>query len=393
MASDDVFIVGAARTPIGSFQGSLADVKAPQLGTTAIGAALERSDVAAEAIDEVYMGNVLSAGVGQAPARQAALGAGIPDSVPATTVSKVCGSGLQAAVLATRALRLGDGELIVAGGMESMSNAPYALPKARDGLRMGHGEVLDLMIHDGLWDPYNDIHMGNAAELCAKTYGIGREAQDAYARESYGRATAAQERGGSAEEIVPVRVKTRHGEQTVDTDEEPGRARLDKMASLKPAFDPAGTVTAANASKINDGASALVLASERAVKAHGLSPMARVVSYGHAAQAPEWFTTAPVGAIEMAVKRAGMENGDVDLYEINEAFAVVSMACTQLAELDPARVNVRGGAVALGHPIGASGARIMTTLLYAMKELGAGTGLATLCIGGGEAVAMLVEAA
>jgi acetyl-CoA C-acetyltransferase len=294
-------------------------------------------------------------------------------------------------VLATRALRLGDAELIVAGGMESMTNAPYALPRARSGYRMGHGEVLDLMIHDGLWDPYGNIHMGNAAELCARTYGIDRAAQDELARESYRRALSAQQSGKSAEEIVPITIEERGKSRTVGEDEEPGRAKLDKMAELKPAFDREGTVTAANASKIDDGAAAVVLASEAAIKRHNLQPLARVVAYAHHAQAPEWFTTAPAFAIEKALARAELSSADVGLYEINEAFAVVSLACMQLAHLPRERVNVRGGAVALGHPIGASGARVLTTLLYAMREHGEKRGLATLCIGGGEAVALIVE--
>jgi acetyl-CoA C-acetyltransferase len=338
------------------------------------------------------MGNVLSAGLGQAPARQAAIHAGLPHSVPATTVSKVCGSGLQAVVLGTRALRLGDAKVVVAGGMESMSQAPYALPKARSGYRMGHGELLDLMIHDGLWDPYKGIHMGHAAELCAKTYGISREAQDALATESYQRAQAAQRLGATAQEIAPVTVRDRDSERRVEQDEEPGRAKLDKLSKLTPAFDPQGSVTAGNASKIDDGAAAVVLASASAVERLGLSPLARIMSYGHHAQAPEWFTTAPVFAIEKALGSAGLHADDVELYEINEAFAVVSLACMQLAKLPSERVNVRGGAVALGHPIGASGARILTTLLYAMAERKAQRGLCTLCIGGGEAVALLVEA-
>ena len=391
MTSRDVFLVSAARTPIGAFMGSLSSVPAPRLGAAAIAGALARAGVAPERIDEVYMGNVLSAGLGQAPARQAAIYAGIPHAVPATTVSKVCGSGLQAVVLAARAVKVGDAELVIAGGMESMSQAPYALPKARAGLRMGNGQVLDLMIHDGLWDPYGDNHMGNSAELCARTYGISREAQDAFARESYERAIAAQQNGKSAEEIVPVKVSERGSERAVREDEEPGRVQFEKMAKLKPAFDPQGTVTAANASKIDDGAAAVLVASEQAVKAHGLTPLARIVSYGHHAQAPEWFTTAPVGAINQALARAKLNVGDVDLFEINEAFAVVCLACAQLGEISLERVNVRGGAVALGHPIGASGARVLTTLLYAMWERNARRGLCTLCIGGGEAVAMLVE--
>ena len=389
----DVFIVSAARTPIGAFQGSLGSVPAPRLGATAIAGALERAKLEAGVIDEVYMGNVLSAGVGQAPARQAAIHAGIPESVPATTVSKVCGSGLQAVILAARAIRVGDADLIVAGGMESMSQAPYALPRARGGYRMGHGQVLDLMIHDGLWDPYGNIHMGQAAELCARKYGIGRGAQDEFARESYRRAEAAQRDGKSAEEIVPVRIEERGQQRTIDSDEEPTRAKLDKLAELKPAFDAQGTVTAANASKIDDGAAAVIVASERAVKEHRLTPLARIVAHGGHAQAPEWFTTAPVAAIEKTLARAGLSAADVGLFEINEAFAVVALACAQLAQVPADRLNVRGGAVALGHPIGASGARILTTLLYAMRERGEQRGLATLCIGGGEAVALLVERA
>jgi acetyl-CoA C-acetyltransferase len=392
MSREQAFIVSAARTPIGAFQGSLSSLPAPKLGAAAIRGALERARLDPSQIDEVYMGNVLSAGVGQAPARQAAIQASLPHSVPATTVSKVCGSGLQAVVLAARAVQLADANLIVAGGMESMSQAPYALPKARGGYRMGHGELLDLMIHDGLWDPYKNIHMGHAAELCAKVHGIDRAAQDALTRESYRRALEAQRSGKSAEEIVPVIVHERGGEHRIELDEEPGRAKLDRLAELKPAFDSQGTVTAANASKIDDGAAAVVIASERALGQHGLTPLARIVSYGHHAQAPEWLTTAPVGAIAMALGRANLSIKDVDLYEINEAFAVVSLACAKLAEIPAERVNVRGGAVALGHPIGASGARILTTLLYAMRERHARRGLATLCIGGGEAVALLVEA-
>jgi acetyl-CoA C-acetyltransferase len=369
----------------------LSSVPAPALGAVAIAGALQRAGLPAELLDEVYMGNVISAGVGQAPARQAAVHAGVPHAVPAMTVSKVCGSGLQAAILGTRAIRLGDAQLVVAGGMESMSLAPYALQRARSGYRLGHGELLDLMIHDGLWDPYKGIHMGNAGDLCARELEISREAQDQWALESYRRALAAQAAGAFAQEIVPVTVTTRRGDVQVAIDEEPGRGRLDAFATLKPAFDKAGTVTAANASKINDGAAAVVLASEDAVKKHGLRPLARVVSYGHHAQAPEWFTTAPVAAIDMVLARAGVGKDDVDLYEINEAFAVVTLACNKLAGLPSERVNVRGGAIALGHPIGASGARILTTLLYAMAERSARRGLATLCIGGGEAVAMLVE--
>jgi acetyl-CoA C-acetyltransferase len=389
--STEVFIVGAARTPVGSFQGALSDVSATKLGTVAVKAALERAKVAPDAVDETYLGNVLSAGLGQAPARQAAKGAGVPDKTPATTVSKVCGSGLQSVILGSKAILLGDAEIVVAGGMESMTNAPYLLPKARSGYRMGHGEIVDSMILDGLWDPYGNFHMGNAGELCARELGIGREAQDELARESYRRALAAQAEGAFKAEIAPVTIAGKKGDVVVGEDEEPKRGNPEKMSSLRPAFDKNGTITAANASKINDGGAAVVLASAEKVKALGLEPLARVVAYAGHAQAPEWFTTAPVGAIEKVLARAKLRVDDVDLYEINEAFAVVALACTQKAKIDLARVNVRGGAVALGHPIGASGARILTTLLYAMKDRKAKRGLATLCIGGGEAVAVVVE--
>ena len=385
----DAFIVGAARTPLGSFQGALSSVPAPRLGAVAIAEAARRARVDVAAADAVYMGNVLSAGVGQAPARQAAKHAGVPDAVPATTVSKVCGSGLEAVVLATRAIRLADAELVIAGGMESMSRAPYALPRARSGYRMGHGEVLDLMIHDGLWDPYGNIHMGNAAELCSRTYDISREQQDAFAIESYRRAVAAS--AASAAEIAEVSIAERGKTTIVREDEEPKRGKLEQAKTLKPAFEAGGTVTALNASKINDGAAAVIVASERAVKEKGLTPLARIVSYGHHAQAPELFTTAPVHAMAKATAAAKLSAQDIDLYEINEAFAVVGIACMKLAQLDHARVNVRGGAIALGHPIGASGARVLTTLIYSLQETQKRYGLATLCIGGGEAVAMVIE--
>ncbi len=391
MTTREVFIVGAARTPIGSFQGELAAVSAVSLGATAIAAALERSGIDPGVVGETYMGNVLSAGIGQAPARQAAKGAGLPDSVPATTVSKVCGSGLMSVILGSKSILLGDADVVVAGGMESMSNVPYLLPKARSGYRMGNGQIIDGMIHDGLWDPYNDYHMGVAGELCASELGFSREAQDEFAKESYRRAIAAQAAGKLAPEIAKVVVKSRKGEQVIDEDEEPKRARLDKMAKLRPAFDKEGTITAANASKINDGAAALVLASGDAVKKHGLTPLARLVAYGGHAQAPEWFTTAPVGAIENALGRTDLSVSDIDLFEVNEAFSCVTMACAQKAEFDLEKTNVHGGAVALGHPIGASGARILTTLLYAMADRDAKRGLATLCIGGGEAVAVVIE--
>jgi acetyl-CoA C-acetyltransferase len=387
-----VYIVSATRTPIGSYLGALGSLAAPRLGATVIQSAIERAKLQPEQVEEVYMGNVLSAGIGQAPARQAAIYAGVPDTVPATTVSKVCGSGLQAVVLATRELMLGDVEIAVAGGMESMSNVPYYLQQARTGYRMGDGKLVDGMIYDGLWDPYGDFHMGIAGETCAREYKLSREAQDEFARESYRRAIASIKEGLFKAEITPVQVPQKKGDPlAVSDDEEPGRGDPTKFDKLRPAFAKDGTITAANASSINDGASALVLASEKAVKAHGLEPLARIVGYGGAAQAPEWFTTAPAKAIDVTLKRLSLTKDDIDLWEINEAFSCVTMACAQLAGLDPAKVNVRGGAVALGHPIGASGARILTTLIYALRDHKAKRGLATLCIGGGEAVAVVVE--
>lgn len=387
-----VYIVSATRTPIGSFQGSLASVAAPRLGAVAIKAALEKAKVAPDAIGEVFMGNVLTAGVGQAPARQAAIYAGLPHKVPCTTVGKVCGSGLQAVVFGAKTIALGDADLVVAGGMESMSNAPYYLFQARNGYRMGDGKLVDGMIYDGLWDPYGNFHMGNAGELCARELKFTREAQDEFAKDSFRKAQHAQKEGLFAAELTPVEVAQKKGDPTVvSSDEGPAGFRPDKMAALKPAFAKDGTITAANASSINDGASALVLASEKAVKEHGLTPLARIVGYAGAAQAPDWFTTAPAAAIKNTVARLGLTTDSIDLYEINEAFAVVPMAVNQLCGLDPQKVNVRGGAVALGHPIGASGARILTTLVHAMEQTGKKRGLATLCIGGGEAVALVVE--
>ena len=385
-------MVSAARTPIGSYLGVLSGVTAPALGSVAITAALERAGVAPDLVEEVFMGNVLSAGIGQAPARQASLGANIPNTAPCTTVSKVCGSGLQAVVFGAKTLLLGDADIVVVGGMESMSRVPYYLDKAREGYRMGDGKLVDGMILDGLWDPYNNYHMGNAGELCAAEFKLSREAQDDYAKESYRRAMAAQREGLFKAEIAPVSIPQRKGDAVVvSQDEEPGRGNPDKFGGLRPAFTKDGTITAANASTLNDGASALVLASGEAVKEHKLTPLARVVGYGAAAQAPEWFTTAPAKAIEATTKKLGIDKASIDLWEINEAFSCVAMACNQLAGLDPKTVNVRGGAVALGHPIGASGARILTTLLYAMQDHDKRRGLATLCIGGGEAVAVVVE--
>jgi acetyl-CoA C-acetyltransferase len=391
MAHPEVFIVNAARTPLGAFLGALSEVSAPKLGAAAIRGALARAELAPEHVSLCLMGNVLSAGLGQAPARQAAIAAGIPVSTPAVGVSKVCGSGLEAVILGWRAIAVGDAEVVVAGGMESMSQAPYLAPKARSGQRLGHGQFLDSMILDGLWDPYGDFHMGEAAERSAAELGIGRDAQDEYARNSYERARSAIASGAFAAEIEPVRIEGRRGETIVREDEEPSSADLAKLPALKPAFRKAGTITAGNASTINDGASAVVLASAEAVRKHRLKPMARIVAHAHHAQEPERFPTAPAFAIEKALARAGLRTEDLDLLEINEAFATVALGCIQLAKLDPARVNVRGGAVALGHPIGCSGARILTTLLYALRDRGGQRGLATLCIGGGEANALIVE--
>ncbi len=387
-----IFIVSAARTPIGAFQGSLSSLRAPELGATAIKGALARAKLAPSAIQEVFMGNVLSAGIGQAPARQAAIYAGIPNTVPATTVSKVCGSGLQAVIFGAKTLAVGDADLVMVGGMESMSNAPYYLDKARTGYRMGDGKIIDGMIFDGLWDPYSNVHMGTCGDKCAAEYKFTREQQDDFSKESFRRALAAQKEGMFDAEIEAVSVPQRKGDPLmVKQDEGPTKGDPSKFSSLKPAFSKDGTITAANASSINDGASALVLATEKAVKEHKLEPLARIVGYGGAAGAPEWFTTAPAKAIDDTLARLGLRKDQIDLVEINEAFAVVAMVSAKLSGLDLQKVNVRGGAVALGHPIGASGARIVTTLLHALKDRSAKRGLAAICIGGGEALAVVLE--
>lgn len=388
----EAVIVGAARTPIGSFNGALSSIPAPKLGAIAIKAALERSGVAADAIDEVIMGCVLPAGLGQAPARQAAIFAGLAQSTPCLTINKVCGSGLKAVMLAAQAIRAGDANVIIAGGMENMSQAPYLLPEGRNGMRLGHKTVVDSLIKDGLWDVYNDFHMGTAAELCASEHNHSREDQDAFAKASYEKALAAQATGAFQAEIVPVEVPQRRKDPIiVDSDEEPGRGRLDKFAKLRGAFQKDGTVTAANASSINDGAAAVVVASKAYAIEHGLPILATITQVSQHAQAPEWFSTAPAYAIQKALAKAELTPNDIDVYEVNEAFSVVSLACNQIAELPAERVNVNGGAVALGHPIGASGCRIFITLLYAMQARDAKRGLASLCIGGGEAVAVIVE--
>ncbi len=387
-----VVIVSGARTPIGAFNGSLKSFTAPQLGAIAIKEALARAGVDGGDVSEVIMGNVLAAGVGQAPARQAALFAGIPNSVPCMTINKVCGSGLKSVMLGAQAIMTGDADIVVAGGQESMSNAPYLLDKARTGYGFGHASLLDSMIKDGLWDVYNDYHMGMAAELCATECDIPRDAQDAFAIESYTRAMAAQEQGIFDEEMVPVPIPQKGGDpMLVREDEDVRKVKFDKVPTLRPAFKKDGTVTAANASSLNDGAAAVVLMAEDIARERGLVPLGRIVAQASAAKAPEWFTTAPADAIAKVCAKAGLTTGEIDLFEINEAFSVVSLAVNRLAELDPAKVNVYGGAVAMGHPIGASGTRVLVTLLYAMKRRGAQRGLATLCIGGGEASALIVE--
>ncbi|TMA25206.1 MAG: acetyl-CoA C-acetyltransferase [Deltaproteobacteria bacterium] len=392
MAGKQVVIVGAARTPVGAFLGSLASVPAPRLGAAAIKAALERAGVKPEEVKTVFMGEVLQGGVGQAPARQAALYAGIPKTVPCVTVNKVCGSGLESVIEAARIIALGEADVVVAGGMESMSNAPYFSHSLRTGARMGNVEFKDLMIHDGLWDPYNDMHMGMCGEKCAADMGFSRSAQDEYARESTLRAQKAQAAGAFKAEITPVELVDKKGNKTlVEEDEGPKLARPDKIASLKPAFKKDGTVTAANASSINDGAAAVVLMSAERAKREGRAVLARLGEYGHAARDPVEFTIAPADAIKQALERANLRASDIDLWEINEAFAVVAMANNKLVGLTADKVNVRGGAVVLGHPIGASGCRLLVTLIYAMKDLNKKRGCASLCIGGGEGIALIVE--
>ena len=392
MEYPEVVIVSYARTPIGAFGGSLAALSAPQLGSVAIKAALDRAAVAPDKVDEVIMGNVLTAGVGQAPARQAALGAGLPDSVETFTVNKVCGSGLKAVMLAAQAIRCGDAQIVVAGGMESMSNVPYYLPGARTGLRLGHKEVTDGLILDGLWDVYNQVHMGSCAEICAREGEYSRADQDEYTALSYRRTLAAQDEGRFDKEIVSVEVPQRRGDpQVVIKDEEPGKVNFDKIPTLRPVFEKDGTITAANASTINDGAAALVVMSAATALELGITPLARILGQASAAQAPEWFTTAPAKAVRQLLDKTGLTMAEIDLFEINEAFAVVALAALKELDLDPEKVNVNGGAVALGHPIGASGARILVTLLSALEQRDARRGLAAICIGGGEAAALVVE--
>jgi acetyl-CoA C-acetyltransferase len=388
----EIVILGGARTPIGSFMGTLSSLPAPRLGAIAIKCALENSGIQAEQVQQVLMGNVLQAGVGQAPARQAGIYAGVPVGAGAVTINKVCGSGMKAVMYAANDIRCDEYEIAVAGGMESMSNAPYALPQARGGYRMGNGKMIDLMIHDGLWDPYGDKHMGNCAEACVQKYTFSREEQDDFSHESYRRAQEAIRTGKFRKEIAIVEIEGKKGKSVVVDDEEPFTAPLDKMRTLKPAFlKDGGTVTAANASKINDGAAAMVVTSADYAEKNGLKPIARIVAQITAAQEPEWFTTAPAKAIDLVLRRAKMTADDIDLFEINEAFAAVALAAMKDVNIPHEKLNVNGGAVALGHPIGASGARILVTLIHALQERGLKRGLAAICIGGGEAGAMIVE--
>ena len=385
-------IVSAVRTPIGAFQGYLSSLSASDLASICIKDILDQTGIQTDRINEVILGNVLSAGQGQAPARQATLKSGCPDSVEALTINKMCGSGLKAVMLADQAIRCGDADLILAGGMESMSNAPYLLNDARAGKKLGHSKVIDSMIHDGLWDAYNDKHMGNCAEMLAKDRNYSREAQDEYAIESYNRAQQATTDGIFQTEIVPVVIPQRKGEPLViDEDEEPAKARFEKIPALKPAFDKDGTITAANASKLNDGAAVMLITSEENAKDLGLKPLVRILEQASASHQPEWFTTAPSKAIGKVLNKAGLKANDIDLWEINEAFAVVAMAAIEDYNIQYENVNIYGGAVALGHPIGASGARILTTLINGMNRQNVDRGLATLCIGGGEASALIVE--
>ena len=391
MSERSVVIVSAKRTPIGAFQGALSPLTAPQLGAAAAKAAIEAAGIQAADIQETILGCVLPAGLGQAPARQAALGAGVPIGTPATTINKMCGSGLKAVMMAADQIRAGEADIVLAGGFESMTNAPYLLPKARGGYRMGHGEIIDHMFYDGLQSPFDGKLMGCFADATASKYNFTRAAQDAFAAESVRRAMQALEAGEFDGEVTPVTVKTRKGDTVIARDETPGTCDVSRISSLKPAFGKDGTVTAASSSSISDGAAALILMNEATAKARGLKPVARVLAYASQAQEPEWFTTAPVGAIKKTLGKLGWKPHDADLYEINEAFAVVTMATMRDVDIDAARVNVNGGACALGHPIGATGARIMTTLLHALRRRGGKRGIASLCIGGGEAVAMAIE--
>jgi acetyl-CoA C-acetyltransferase len=391
MSQKEVVICSAVRTPVGSFQGALSSFSASDLGGVVVAEAVKRAGAKPEDVERVILGNVLPAGIGQAPARQAVIKGGLPVSVGAITINKVCGSGLQAVMFARREILVGDADTLVAGGMESMTNAPYLLPQARGGYRMGNGQIIDSMIHDGLWDPYDNHHMGICGDAVATKYNFTREDQDRFAVDSYKRAQAAQQEGRFKEEIIPVTVKGKKGDTLVDEDEEPKRVQLDKMAGLRPAFSKDGTVTAANASTLNDGAAALLVTSADHAKAKGWTVLARIVADSTAAVEPKWFTVAPVHALAKLYAKTHSKPLDWDLYEINEAFSGVTMAAMKEHGIPHDRVNVHGGAVSIGHPIGCSGARILVTLLHALRQRGQKTGIATLCIGGGEAVALAVE--
>jgi len=389
----EVVLVSACRTPLGKFQGGLAGFKAPELGALAVAEAIRRAGIPASAVEEVIFGNVLTAGLGQNPARQAAIRAGIPDTVPAFTVNKVCGSGLKAVMLAAQAIRAGDVEVVVAGGQESMTNAPYLLPEARAGVRLGHGKLVDSMVFDGLWDVYNDFHMGATAELVAKKYEISRETQDAFAANSHKKAAEATAAGRLDAEKFAVQIPQRKGPPLAFTTDEGirGDTTAEGIAKLKPAFQEGGTVTAANASQINDGATALVVMSADKAKALGARPLARITAYASGGCAPEWVMMAPEKSVRACAAKLGKKPADFELHEINEAFSAAAIALTRVLDLDPTKVNVNGGAVAIGHPIGASGARILVTLLHAMAQRNAKTGMASLCLGGGNAVSVAVE--
>ena len=385
-------IVGAKRTPIGAFQGQLSSLSASDLGSFVIKQVLVDTNIQSHQIDEVIMGNVLSAGQGQAPARQATIKSGCPSSVESMTINKMCGSGLKAVMLADQAIRCGDADVVVAGGMESMSNAPYLLPNVRFGKRLGHGKIVDSMIHDGLWDVYGDKHMGNCAEMLAIDRNYSRQAQDEYAIESYKRSISAIEEGIFNTEIVPVEIQQRRGDTIlIENDEEPGKVMFEKIPKLRPAFESSGTITAANASKLNDGAAALLVMDEQKAKELNLKPLGTILGHVSAAHEPEWFTTAPGKAIKALLNKLSLNSNDIDLWEINEAFSVVSMAAIDDFNIKKDKVNIYGGAVAMGHPIGASGARILTTLLNGMNRTDSKLGLATLCIGGGEASALVIQ--
>ncbi|MBN2756070.1 MAG: acetyl-CoA C-acyltransferase [Bacteroidales bacterium] len=387
----EVYIVSAVRTPMGSFGGALSTVSATKLGAAAIKAAIKKANISADVIDEVFMGNVISANLGQAPARQASLFAGIPNTVPCTTINKVCSSGMKSIMIGAQTIMLGDNDVVVVGGMENMSSVPYYVDSVRVGNKLGDQKLIDGLIKDGLWEVYNNYHMGNAAELCAKEFNITREEQDRYAVQSYQRSAKATSEGRFKDEMAPVEIESRKGTVIVNEDEEFKSVNFDRIPSLKPVFVKDGTVTAANASTINDGASALILISKEKAEELGVKPIAKIIGYADAAHEPEWFTTAPVKAIPKAIKKAGLTASDIDYYEINEAFSVVALAAIKELKLDESKVNVNGGGVSLGHPLGSSGSRIVVTLINVLKQNSAKIGVAALCNGGGGASSVVIE--